>query len=340
MNKVAHKKIKVLLVSQRRNQIVEAVYNDKNVDIVGIVESAPRFYKEQGFFGRVRYRFLMMSWLVPERNLKLFSKVRKIPYFFLHKKNEDQLATFIQGCDPELTIVYSMSQLLPEDVLELPKFGTINVHPSCLPLYRGPDPWFWIYYHLEDRQGVTIHYVDKGEDTGAIIAQGQFEVELGMPFKKAYQISMNLGARLLKGVLNEVALTRSRLEADEQPQTSQTLRAKRVPSADYAALIDVSSWPVERLWHMLNGLEDWQHVFWPHPHVFQRLFRWNLVGYEQSVSFLGGEEGDHLLQVGEEVGKPMKVGRGRFVVHCVDGSVNFERRFSLSRLIRLFLGVS
>lgn len=72
---------------------------------------------------------------------------------------------------PEVCVVAAYGKILPKDVLELPKYGCINVHTSLLPKYRGAAPIQWAVLNGEEKTGVTIMKMDEGIDTGDIILQ-------------------------------------------------------------------------------------------------------------------------------------------------------------------------
>ncbi|AAM07923.1 formyltransferase family protein [Methanosarcina acetivorans] len=80
----------------------------------------------------------------------------------------------IRNLEPDLIVVFSMSHLLKENVFNVPSYGTVNIHYSYLPEYGGPNPLFWQYYDYILDPGVTLHYVDKGEDTGNVIYQRRY----------------------------------------------------------------------------------------------------------------------------------------------------------------------
>lgn len=74
---------------------------------------------------------------------------------------------------PECIVVVAYGQLLPESILELPKYGCINVHASLLPMYRGAAPIQRCIQFGEKKSGVTTMYMAKGLDTGDMILQGR-----------------------------------------------------------------------------------------------------------------------------------------------------------------------
>jgi len=70
-----------------------------------------------------------------------------------------------------LLICHSFMKILPKEIFSKPKYGTINIHPSLLPKYRGPSPTYWVLKNKETVTGLTCHYINEGIDTGDIIHQ-------------------------------------------------------------------------------------------------------------------------------------------------------------------------
>jgi methionyl-tRNA formyltransferase len=77
----------------------------------------------------------------------------------------------------DLLVMANCRHILKRSSLSAPAFGTINVHPSLLPAFRGPDPIYWMVARRVRRGGVTVHQVDDGVDTGPIVLQESFEIE-------------------------------------------------------------------------------------------------------------------------------------------------------------------
>ena len=78
--------------------------------------------------------------------------------------------------NPDIMLVGSWGEKITKEIFDLPKIATINAHPSLLPKYRGPNPYFWTIRNMEQVSGVTFHLVDKGLDTGAILAQEEVKI--------------------------------------------------------------------------------------------------------------------------------------------------------------------
>lgn len=96
--------------------------------------------------------------LALEENIAVFQPVR------IRKDFEE-----LKKIDIDLIVTCAYGQIIPKEVLELPKYGCINVHASILPKYRGSAPIQWCLFNNDDVTGVTIMYMDEGMDTGDII---------------------------------------------------------------------------------------------------------------------------------------------------------------------------
>ena len=75
----------------------------------------------------------------------------------------------LKNLDIDLIVTCAYGQIIPKEVLDMPKYGCINVHASILPKYRGSAPIQWCLFNNDDVTGVTIMYMDEGMDTGYII---------------------------------------------------------------------------------------------------------------------------------------------------------------------------
>ncbi len=90
--------------------------------------------------------------------------------------NSDSFRKQLLKLNPDIMIVASWSEKLEKKTYDMPKTATLNVHPSLLPKYRGPNPYIHVIKNREEKTGVTIHLVDDGYDTGAILDQREVKV--------------------------------------------------------------------------------------------------------------------------------------------------------------------
>jgi len=82
----------------------------------------------------------------------------------------------VRAMGPEAIVVAAYGQILPRELLLLPRYGCINIHASLLPAYRGAAPINWAIINGETRTGITIMQMDEGMDTGAVLAQESIPV--------------------------------------------------------------------------------------------------------------------------------------------------------------------
>ena len=85
------------------------------------------------------------------------------------KVREPEFVELLRNLAPEVIVVVAFGQILPKSILELPKYGCINVHASLLPKYRGAAPIQWAVIDGEKESGVAIQQMDEGLDTGDIL---------------------------------------------------------------------------------------------------------------------------------------------------------------------------
>jgi len=118
-------------------------------------------------------------------------------------RNEDFYEE-LKALNPEFIIVVAYGKILPEDILNLPKYGCINVHASLLPKYRGAAPIQWALLKGEKITGVTTMLMDKGLDTGDVLLKSELEIKdddnTGTLFEKLSAIGANTLIATIKGM--------------------------------------------------------------------------------------------------------------------------------------------
>jgi len=102
---------------------------------------------------------------------------------------------------PEVIVVAAYGQILPKEILELPKYGCINIHASLLPLYRGAAPINWAIIHGETRTGNTIMQMEEGLDTGPILLQEAIPIDPKDTAGTLMEKLSALGAKLITAAL-------------------------------------------------------------------------------------------------------------------------------------------
>ena len=78
--------------------------------------------------------------------------------------------------NPDIILVGSWGERISKEIYDIPKIASINAHPSLLPKYRGPNPYYWVIKNQEQTTGVSFHLIDNDYDTGAILAQEEIKI--------------------------------------------------------------------------------------------------------------------------------------------------------------------
>jgi methionyl-tRNA formyltransferase len=305
--------VRIVLITQGLSRVVSPLINSE-FNIVGIIESATRNYGQNSKPHRRNFKNLL-GFTKQKQTLENLSAQLSIPYFFFRNNNKD-LISWLNSVKPDLIVVYSMSQLLHAKILEISPLGVINIHPSLLPDYRGPNPWFWMYYNGDKQGGVTLHYLDSGEDTGDIVYQKKYDIPLGMKSPHMQDVAIGkIGVEILLKALSILSCG-EKLPRIEQPVTSGTERARNISVDEHDSLIDWKNWPIERIWHFMRGTELWLNSIHQPSGVFKGL-RWKVLEFEKcdsaNTKISGSVERDST---------------GYYVV-CRDGAIRLDVKFRL-----------
>ena len=102
--------------------------------------------------------------------VKVIAAEHNIPIYQPEKVRKPDFVKILKRLTPDVIVVAAFGQLLPQTILDIPPCGTINLHPSLLPKYRGAAPIQWALINGEAETGVTLMLLDAGEDTGDIIS--------------------------------------------------------------------------------------------------------------------------------------------------------------------------
>lgn len=92
---------------------------------------------------------------------------------------------------PDIVFSAAYPQIFKEQLLNIPKIGAVNFHPSLLPKYRGAHPHFWVLYNGDNVTGITAHYMTTEIDAGDIIAQVKIPISENMKYKELYNVIIN-----------------------------------------------------------------------------------------------------------------------------------------------------
>lgn len=186
-----------------------------------------------------------------------FSPVKKlaldsgIPVFQPEKMRDGTALQILKSLQPDLVVVVAYGRILPDDLLAVPSLGTINVHGSLLPKYRGAAPIQWSVLNGDEKAGVSTMYLASEMDAGDVILTDETEVGLYETSGELYERLSVMGAQLLVSTLE-------RIENGTAPRTPQDHS-----QATYAPMLDKSLSPIDftkparAVIKWIYGLQPW-----------------------------------------------------------------------------------
>lgn len=119
-------------------------------------------------------------------------------------KNNTEFIKEIQAQNPDIICVVAYGKILPKEILEIPKYGCINVHASLLPKYRGAAPIQWAILNGETLTGVTTMYMDTGMDTGDMILKEMVSIKENETTGELWNRLSKIGRELLVKTIEQI----------------------------------------------------------------------------------------------------------------------------------------
>ena len=183
--------------------------------------------------------------------VKVEAEIHGIPVFQPEKIREEAELAKILALHPDLVVTAAFGQILPNELLEAPKYGCINVHASLLPELRGGAPIHYSILQGKEKTGITIMYMAEKLDAGDILTQAEVVIEeednVGTMHDKLSEVGSDLLADTIPKLLN------GELTAIKQDESKATF-ASNIKRADEK--IDWNR-PGEEIYNHVRGLNPW-----------------------------------------------------------------------------------
>ncbi|MDX1433823.1 MAG: formyltransferase family protein [Gammaproteobacteria bacterium] len=155
------------------------------------------------------------------------------------------------GPAPDVIVSACFSLRLPQAVLDWPRHGCLNVHPSLLPAFRGPSPIFWQLHEGPGSTGVTVHRMVEAVDAGPVVAREDRPLEPGTSASALNRLLAKAGARLLADALR--AKDWGKIETTPQDESA----ASYFSWPDDDAFRLQPDWPATRAYGFMAGTREW-----------------------------------------------------------------------------------
>jgi methionyl-tRNA formyltransferase len=200
--------------------------------------------------------------------VKVLGLSAKLPVLQPERARSEEFLEALRALQPDLIVVAAYGQILPVSILDLPRFGCLNVHTSLLPKYRGAAPIQWAILNGDTETGVTIMKMDAGLDTGGILTQATTAIQPEDNSETLHDRLARMGAELLVQTMPDYVA--GKLLPRPQPAEGVS-HAPKIKKQD--GHIDWNQ-PARAIWNRVRGLVPWPGAFTylpgqPHPHLLK-----------------------------------------------------------------------
>lgn len=169
---------------------LQALYNAK-YDIIGVVTNVDK-PKGRG----MKLQPSEVKEFAIEKQIKVYQPIKI--------KNNTEFIDEIKKLAPDVICVVAYGKILPKEILDIPRYGCINVHASLLPKYRGAAPIQWAILNGDKKTGVTTMYMDVGMDTGDMILKEEVEINENETTGQLWERLSKIGGNLLIETLKQI----------------------------------------------------------------------------------------------------------------------------------------
>lgn len=148
-------------------------------------------------------------------------RAKNIPHILLKDKKQlkGEILEWVKEINPDVIFVMTFTNIIPKEILEIPKWGCYNWHSGILPEYRGPDPVFWEFVNGEKEGGVTLHKMDATLDTGPIVKIEKMSIEEGQTHGEFYRKLSVPTLELTRFMLYQLSVDPENVESCLQDQS-------------------------------------------------------------------------------------------------------------------------
>lgn len=166
-------------------------------------------------------------------------------------KSNTEVIDTIKEINPDIIVVVAYGRILPSEILEIPKYGCVNVHASLLPKYRGASPIQWSIISGDNVTGVTTMLMDEGMDTGDILETAEIPILPQDTAETLFNKLSKLGAKLIVSTVDK--LKKGQINPRKQPEQG----------VSYAPIIKKSmgeldfNRPAAELYNLIRGFTPW-----------------------------------------------------------------------------------
>lgn len=203
-----------VLLDNVGDEIVEVVCA-RNPLLPSMFKTARKFYGTFGllpilsqgfrvFKAKILDKFGFLNYTGRFFSIERLCKFHNIPYRYADNINSLEFLEHCRDLNIDLIASVSPTQIFKEEIIDLPKYGCLNIHTAELPKYRGLYPTFWAMSCGEKKLGISIHYIEQGIDTGKILLQDKVDIPPRTTMHHMLTVTKQKGAELLAKAIGQI----------------------------------------------------------------------------------------------------------------------------------------
>ena len=240
--------------------------------------------------------------------VKEVALAHNIPVYTPAKINTPEGVSLVESIEADVIVVAAFGQILPKSILEMKKYGCVNVHSSLLPKYRGAAPIQWAVINGEEKSGVTTMLMDEGIDTGDVLMVRETMLDAKETGGSLFDRLAVLGAELLIDTLKAIEEgTVTRTPQNHEESTYVGMLKKSHGQLDFTK----SALELERL---IRGLNPWPSAFTSYNGKVIKIWDSEVVGSSELVKETGNERYNEEYLSALECGQVAAVTKSSFYV--------------------------
>ena len=217
-----------------------------------------------------------------------------IPVLQPQRARDEAFIEELKTYQPDIILVAAYGKLLPKEVLDMPKFGCINVHASLLPKYRGASPIQWAVLNGDEKSGVTIMHMAETMDTGDIIMTKEVVLAKDETAGTLHDKLAEIGGPLLIEAMDALETGRApRIRQNEEEATYVKMLDKTMGNLDFLK-------PAVQLERWIRGLNPWPTAYTKLDGKLLKLWRAEVISAEEAGKSIKGFEAGTVITVSKD----------------------------------------
>ena len=211
-----------------------------------------------------------------------------------NRAKDEAFIAELAAMNPDIILVAAYGKLLPKAILDMPRFGCINVHASLLPKYRGASPIQWAVLNGDEKSGVTIMHMAESMDTGDIIMTEEVTLAADETAGSLHDKLAEIGGPLLITAMDALETGRApRIRQNEEEATHVKMLDKNMGNLDFSR-------PAVELERWIRGLNPWPTAYTKLDGKMLKLWKAEVVPAEQLTKEVRSKEPGCIVSVGKD----------------------------------------